>query len=61
MYIYVYICFFFLCKYLHMIYKHVCHVSVRRRLWGRAEGMGVVLGGLDGWHRVHVLYDLGHC
>lgn len=26
------------------------------------EGVGVVLGGgVDGWHRVHVLYDLGHC
>lgn len=28
------------------------------------EGVGVVSGvggGVDGWHIVHVLYDLGHC
>lgn len=27
------------------------------------EGVGVVsgAGGVDGWHIVHVLYDLGHC
>lgn len=33
----------------------------RKRLWWVLKGgFGGIVGG-GGWHRVHVLYDLGHC
>lgn len=33
----------------------------KKILVGAEGGGGSVGWGVDGWHRVHVLYDLGHC